>query len=179
MQQPAWLQENVKEDSKPLKEPEESIQQTTQFMSIATTASSSTSSQKQRKLLFWVLKIVTISLCMLMVITGGIGLTEIDGFDAIGSILVAIYMMFFGSLLLCFEITQIRPVESVDFMLRRNFGFLYGAKGKAFFILFIAFLSFGLEKPASLAMTTGILFAGLGGSEVVLYLQYPEMFEDD
>ena len=32
-------------------------------------------------------------------------------------------------------------------MVRRNFGFLYGTMGKSLYIIFIAFLSFGLGDP--------------------------------
>ena len=67
--------------------------------------------------------------------TAVIGLEYVDGVEASGKLFVAIYMMFFSTLLFCFELTQIRRVEWVEHMLQRNFGFLYGAMGKAFFII--------------------------------------------
>lgn len=48
---------------------------------------------------------------------------------------VACYMLFFSSLLFMFEFVEIRPVEWVDHMLRRNFGFLYGTMGKSLYII--------------------------------------------
>lgn len=44
-------------------------------------------------------------------------------------------MFFFASLLFVFEGMEFRPVEWLDRFYRRNFGFLYGALGKAFFIV--------------------------------------------
>ncbi len=48
---------------------------------------------------------------------------------------IAAYMLFFSTLLFVFEAVEIRPVEWLDHLLRRNFGFLYGAMGKSFFII--------------------------------------------
>jgi len=59
----------------------------------------------------------------------------------------------------------------------RNFGFIYGAMGKSFFIIFIAFLSFGLGDPQALTLATGSCWACFGGLELALYLKYPEWFE--
>lgn len=42
----------------------------------------------------------------------------------------------------------------------------------------VAFLSFGLSEPASLCLLTGILVAGLGATELALYLKFPELFEE-
>ena len=67
-------------------------------------------------------------------------------------------------------------VESIDFMYKRNFGFLYDPKAKAAFIIFIAFLSFGLDEPAGLSIATGVLFCVLGATEIAIYLKYPEYF---
>ena len=68
--------------------------------------------------------------------------------------------------------------ESMDFMFQRNFGFLYGTKGKALYIIFVAFLSFGLTEPATLCFATGSMFALLGIFQIGMYLKYPEYFED-
>ena len=67
--------------------------------------------------------------------------------------------------------------ENIDFMYKRNFGFLYDPKAKAFFIIFIAFLSFGLDEPEGLSIATGVLFCTLGATELAMYLKYPEYFD--
>jgi hypothetical protein len=59
----------------------------------------------------------------------------LDVVDAVEKIFVVIYMLFFSTLLLAFEAVEIYKVEWLDHMFRRNFGFLYKALGKAFFII--------------------------------------------
>jgi hypothetical protein len=59
----------------------------------------------------------------------------INGVDSVGKVFIAIYMLFFSTLLLMFELVEIKPIETVDYLLRRNFGFLYGAMGKSFYII--------------------------------------------
>ena len=101
----------------------------------------------------------------------------ITGVDKSGKIFVAVYMFFFASLLFVFEGAQIRHVEAVDNVLKRNFGFMFNVMGKALYMIFIAFLSFGLGEPATLSFITGLLLAGFGVGELTLYLKFPEMFE--
>ena len=59
----------------------------------------------------------------------------IDGIESSGKIFIAVYMLFFSSLLFAFEFIRIRPIDWIDHMLLRNFGFLYGALGKSLFII--------------------------------------------
>jgi len=118
--------------------------------------------EQRARLVFWSAKIATISLCILMFVTSLIGFAYMELGDSLGHFFVASYMLFFSLLLITFECVQIRQMESLEFMFRRNFGFLFDTKGKAFFIIFIAFLSFGLEEPKGLSVATGILFCALG-----------------
>jgi hypothetical protein len=60
---------------------------------------------------------------------------SINGVETSGKIFVATYMMFFSLLLFFFELMEIRPMEWLDHMLRRNFGFLYGTMGKSLYII--------------------------------------------
>lgn len=55
--------------------------------------------------------------------------------DSAGKFFVAAYMFFFATLLFIFELMEFRRIEWVDNWFRRNFGFLYGPMGKAFFII--------------------------------------------
>lgn len=59
----------------------------------------------------------------------------VNGVETSGKIFVATYMVFFSLLLFFFEMMEIRPIEWLDHMLRRNFGFLYGTMGKALYII--------------------------------------------
>ena len=87
-------------------------------------------------------------------------------------------MLFFGTLLLFFELMSFRKIEWIDHWFRRNCGFLYSALGKSLFIIFIAFLCFGLGDPQTLTLSTGLALAAFGSLQVGLYLKYPEVFED-
>lgn len=123
------------------------------------------------------MKGVTILLCILMAITAVLGIEYINTVDT-GKVFVGSYMLFFSFLLFVFEVNEIKKVEWIEHFYRRNFGFIYGVLGKAFFIIFIAFLSFGLGDPKTLTMCTGMSLALFGGLKVGLYLKYPELFDE-
>ena len=89
----------------------------------------------KKQTIFWILKICTIALSALMGVTALMGLWNVRGVEDIGKVFVGVYMLVFSSILCSFEIIQILPWEQLDFLYRRNFGFLYGAKGKSFFII--------------------------------------------
>jgi hypothetical protein len=91
--------------------------------------------QRKKVMIQWALRVTTMLLCVLMLVTAAIGLGSITGVDKSGKIFVATYMFFFSSLLFVFEGIQFQTVEWIDHMLKRNFGFLYNAMGKAFFII--------------------------------------------
>jgi hypothetical protein len=134
--------------------------------------------EKNKSLIHWILKCITIFLCLLMLVTAFLGLGEISGGNqSSGKVFVATYMLFFSSLLLVYEVVDIKKVEWIDHMIRRNFGFLYSPPGKSLFIIFIAFLSFGLEEPYALSLSTGLSWAIFGGLQLGAYLKYPELFD--
>jgi len=51
----------------------------------------------------------------------------------------------FAALLFFHESSQFYPIAQVDDVVVRNFGFLYKPLGKGVFLVFIAFLNFGLS----------------------------------
>eukprot|EP01031_Cornospumella_fuschlensis_P036725 gene36725-44548_t len=161
---PAWLREDDLEDVVPLNTLPPSS-------SGAAAPSNSPDGQKQLLTVHYALKGVTMLLCILM------AATAIIGVDAVSKIFVIVYMLFFSVLLLVFEAIELRRIDWIDHLFRRNFGFMYKAMGKAFFIIFIAFLSFGLGEPQGLTYATGSAWALFGFLEVGLYLKYPELFE--
>lgn len=138
--------------------------------------------ERNAKMLYWARKALTMCLCCLMSATAIVGCMAISGVDKSGKVFVGTYMFFFSGLLFIFEANQILPpssmTEKIDHMYRRNFGFLYSCMGKSFFIIFIAFLSFGLGDPMTLTLSTGICWAAYGAGEISLYLKYPELFSD-
>jgi hypothetical protein len=122
------------------------------------------------------LRICTLGLSTLMLCTSIYGISTLHGMGDVGKIFVGVYMFCFSIMLMTFEIIQLRPCEALDHMYRRNFGFLFGIKGKGFFIIFIAFLSFGLGD-STLCIMTGIALMCLGASMVGLFLKYPDLFD--
>ncbi len=140
---PPWLRE----------ESYEPLQQSTAAVESSYSQASAATDSKQSKLLFWIMKAVTMILCVLMFVTAIIGFGKfygslffsfaiiflltgsINDVDSVGKIFIAVYMLFFSMLLFVFEAVEIKPMQYVDHMLRRNFGFLYNAMGKAFFII--------------------------------------------
>lgn len=165
---PPWLREESLEHVQPLTSPVAPVINQNQVMA----------DEKKPKLVYWALKVVTMALCVLMAGTAIIGVESINGVESTGKIFVATYMLFFSTLLFVFELVELKKIDWVDNMLRRNFGFLYGQMGKAFFIIFIAFLSFGLGDPASLTFATGFSLCMFGVLQLALYLKYPEMFDE-
>ena len=111
-QQPSWLQPDdmeSREDVTPL-HPNDSVKShDVEHSSDLKFSCVNLNDLPKKKSIFWVFKVITIALCLLMVLTALIGLSEINGLEESGRIFVASYMVFFASLLMVFEITQIRP----------------------------------------------------------------------
>ena len=70
-----------------------------------------------------------------MISTACIGISMITGINGAAKFVIAMFMLLFSGLLFAFEASQIYHVESLDNMFKRNFGFMYSAKGKAFYIV--------------------------------------------
>jgi len=58
------------------------------------------------------------------------------------------YMVIFACILFSYEIIWWQPFAGLNKIFRRNFGFMYGLKGKGMFLLFIAFLCLGLKDSS-------------------------------
>ena len=142
IQQPEWLRKN--EDlSASL------VRNDTGDLTAMTSSSASTVEQKQqptsifsKKTVFiqYALRIATMMICILMAATALIGLSCVHGVESTGRIFVAVYMFLFAGLLFIFEGVQMRNIEYLDHIYRRNFGFMYNSLAKSFFIIFIGFL---------------------------------------
>ena len=133
--------------------------------------------EKKARMVFFGIKGITMLLCAAMFITAVVHMQEVNGVTSSGQLFVATYMIFFSILLAAFEVAQMQKIIWLDHMLRRNFGFLYSAMGKALFIIFVAFLCLGLDGASDMPMMVGIAVATFGGAQVALYLKNPEYFE--
>ena len=93
----------------------------------------------------------------------------------ISEFFVALYVLLFAVVWFLFEVSQIRPIASVHEILRRNFGFLSSPIGKSGFIVFIAFLNFGVADQ-TMSLWTGILVCAAGIIAGLVYLKYPTYY---
>jgi hypothetical protein len=88
-------------------------------------------------------------------------------------------VLLFATLLFFHEISQFYPIEKIDEIVRKNFGFLYKPLGKGGFMVFIAFLNFGISVDTTMGTITGIVLAIVGVGYILLYLQNPDAFEEE
>merc|ERR1711862_711625 len=89
-------------------------------------------------------------------------------------IFVGIYMILFS-----YEIMWWMPIDVVNRSLRKNFGFLYGIRGKAFYIIFVAFLSLAITSNKNidvLKWLTGIIWLAVGVLHILAFFMKPQLF---
>jgi len=95
---------------------------------------------------------------------------------------LASYMILFSLLLFCYELMWWVPIPALNQTLRKNFGFMYGLKGKALYMIFVAFLSLGLldEKQQMIKVmgwVVGVGFLADGILHFFLILTVPGLLE--
>ena len=95
---------------------------------------------------------------------------------------LATYMILFSLLLFFYELMWWMPVPVVNRTLRKNFGFMYGLKGKGFYMIFVAFLCLGLIDESNstieaLGWTTGIAFLSVGIFHIFLIISNPDFLD--
>mmetsp|Transcript_5784 Transcript_5784/g.5195 ORF Transcript_5784/g.5195 Transcript_5784/m.5195 type:complete len:183 (+) Transcript_5784:25-573(+) len=178
-QAPSWLRESDNEDSTPLNQHDIRNKSVIPNNTITLDSDGNVVDPltKKKYYLYWFMKVISLLLCCLNAATAVIGLGSIHEVDESGKIYVGVYMFFFSILLFVFEAKEFYKMEWLDHFYSRNFGFLYTVLGKAFFVIFIAFLSFGLGDPEFMSFLTGLSLAGYGASIIALYLKYPELFD--
>lgn len=96
----------------------------------------------------------------------------------LAEIFVSIYMILFALLLFFYELMWWKSIDSVNKNLRMNFGFMYGIKGKAAYLIFVAFLVIGLKDDVSvqfLRYMTGGCFLGTGVLMLFLHFTKPDL----
>ena len=97
--------------------------------------------------------------------------------DNLSEAFICIYMILFAVLLFLYELMWWMTIPSVNKIIRMNFGFMYGVRGKGFFLIFVAFLSIGLDTGAEewLRYFTGISFLSGGALHLFLVCYKPEL----
>jgi hypothetical protein len=67
--------------------------------------------------------------------TGALGVGGADSSSDAGVVFVGIYLIVFAGVVFIFELAQLCPDGTLDTIMKKNFGFLYGIVGKGMFIL--------------------------------------------
>uniref|UniRef100_A0A7S2MBF0 Uncharacterized protein n=1 Tax=Helicotheca tamesis TaxID=374047 RepID=A0A7S2MBF0_9STRA len=129
------------------------------------------------------LSIINLCLCALMAALGVLTIVDFDysSTDDYSQAFVSVYMIVFAVMLALYEFMWWIPLDAINRSLRKNFGFLYGIKGKAAYLIFIAFLTIGLQGEddyAWLKYTTGISFLAVGALHLFLWFSKPELVQD-
>lgn len=95
---------------------------------------------------------------------------------------LAAYMILFALLLFLYELIWWLPIPAVNRTMRKNFGFMYGLKGKGFYMIFVAFICIGLLDETNqtieiLGWATGISFLATGCLHLFLILSNPDFVD--
>lgn len=78
---------------------------------------------------------------------------------------LASYMILFAALLFIYELMWWTPMPGINKSMRKNFGFMYGLRGKGLYLIFAGCLCLGLGNDATveaLNWATGISFLVVG-----------------
>ena len=76
---------------------------------------------------------------------------------------LAAYMVLFALLLFIYELMWWSPAKKLNKNMRKNFGFMYGLRGKGLYLIFVAFLCFGLGKEAKVKILNYVTAASFLG----------------
>eukprot|EP00549_Striatella_unipunctata_P017406 CAMPEP_0118697266 /NCGR_PEP_ID=MMETSP0800-20121206/14384_1 /TAXON_ID=210618 ORGANISM="Striatella unipunctata, Strain CCMP2910" /NCGR_SAMPLE_ID=MMETSP0800 /ASSEMBLY_ACC=CAM_ASM_000638 /LENGTH=194 /DNA_ID=CAMNT_0006596625 /DNA_START=235 /DNA_END=819 /DNA_ORIENTATION=+ len=130
------------------------------------------------------LSIVNIGIGGMMATLAVLGILSIDEkIDITGDlslIFVSAYMLIFALLLVIYEAMWWSAIPSLNRSMRKNFGFMYSFNGKAFYMIFIAFMTLGLESVTSVELlryATGVAFLAMGVFHLFLAFTQPEVVD--
>jgi hypothetical protein len=103
--------------------------------SYPTAAADGADEPKNKRLVQGILSFFNLGFMVFLAATGALGVGSADNINDTGTIFVGIYMIVFAAVVFIFEMSQLCPGTSLDNLMKRNFGFLYGINGKGLFIL--------------------------------------------
>mmetsp|Transcript_22433 Transcript_22433/g.50638 ORF Transcript_22433/g.50638 Transcript_22433/m.50638 type:complete len:198 (+) Transcript_22433:81-674(+) len=171
-EQPAWLQ-----DAPPPPAQQQASSSASMGYKPQSYGSTSEGGSKNNYYLRMAIKTILIGLSVMMAANGVLAFLKLgDSSNVLSDLFVATYICLFAGLLFAREVSEIRPIPQFDDLIRRNFGFLFKPLGKGAFIVFVAFLNFGLTVNGGLGFATGICLAVAGFGYIALYFRKPEIF---
>lgn len=128
------------------------------------------------------LSIVNVLLAISMCTLGVLGLMnkKIRSMDHFSEIFICVYMVLFSAILFFYEFMWWMTIPKINLYLRKNFGFMFGMKGKGLFLIFVAFLAMGIENGQEewLRYITGIAYLVVGIFHNFLVCFKPELVDN-
>lgn len=130
------------------------------------------------------ISVVLILLCMAMTALGVFVFIENEfGLGEFTEYFVAGYMVLFALLLFLYECMWWCTIDKLNHSIRKNFGFMYGIKGKALYLIFVACLCIGIDGNTLgdknwLRWVTGIGWGAMGIALLAATIVKPELFEN-
>jgi hypothetical protein len=127
------------------------------------------------------LSVLGMGLAAMMAALGVLTIIEINKVgvgDDFSEPFLAAYMIMFALLLFLYELMWWTPMPGVNKAMRKNFGFLYGLRGKGLYLIFVACLCLGLGKDASVSAlnwATGIAYLAAGCLHWFVVCFHPEL----
>lgn len=122
------------------------------------------------------LSIMNMGLAVMMTALGVLTIIEVhkSGIGDLSEPFLASYMVLGAVLLFLYELMWWSPMINLNKNMRKNFGFMYGLRGKGLYLVFVAFLCFGLGKDAKVKIlnyctATSFLVGGLVHMFVVFF----------
>jgi len=129
------------------------------------------------------LSLANFGLAGLMAALGILSLIKLTPDQVAGNIslaFLAVYMVIFAALLFLYELIWWQPFAGLNKTFRKNFGFMYGLKGKGLYLVFIAFLCLGFKGQnitgvRGLDWATGISWLAVGVFHVFISCSWQDI----
>lgn len=160
-----------------------STESTMQAAPVNTGAANSVQRKDRSKLYQNLISLLIIGLCVSMTALGVFVLMENLKVKAFEEWFIATYMVLFAVLLFLYEVMWWCTVGSLNRVLRKNFGFMYKIYGKAFYIILVSCLCFGIDPNLLdvrgldwLRWFTGISWGVMGVGLLALKCCAPQVF---
>jgi hypothetical protein len=111
-----------------------------------------------------------------------LGILTLIGFNTANDLaeaFLSVYMVIFALILFCYELMYWQAISFINRGFRKNFGFMYGLKGKGLYLIFIAFLCLGLRDDDTsgvkgLDLIIGVAWLAVGCFHVFIGFTMPE-----
>lgn len=140
--------------------------------------------RNRARLFITLLSLVNVCLSVLMAALGMLTLIKFKPSSAndYSEAFLSVYMVMFALILFMYEMMYWVGIGWINKAFRKNFGFMYGLKGKGFYLVFIAFLCLGLRDNnqsgvEGLDLVTGIAWLATGCVHVFVGFTMPEATE--